>query len=164
MLRNSLALIGVGTLVSVGLLYSEEQIGTQAEEQAIRSVINNEFKALRARDWNPFVAAWAHKPNSAWIGISEDGYVYEHVGWENLEKFYRGLFTVDPQPLSDWEYRNLSISIGGNLAWAAFDKYGSRDPDDKTLTKQSRQFRTLIKEDGHWRILTVIWVRQPKES
>lgn len=156
--RFIISIIICSALFLVGQLYSQEKIDMQAEEKAIKEVIHNEFKLLRARNWDEFIATWAHKPNTAWIGVSKDGHIFEVVGWENLERFYKGLFRRGPKRIGAWEQRNFLIKISGNLAWAAFDKYTTGGPDSQTMRKRSREFRSLIKEDGQWKILNVTWI------
>jgi hypothetical protein len=68
------------------------------------------------------------------------------VGWEKIKKGYEEFFEGNPEPGDTvFEYRDFTIVIHDDLAFAAFDKFVKVDDEMK---KQTREFRLLNKMEN----------------
>jgi hypothetical protein len=143
-------------IIFVSLISSLFSQNTE-EEDAIILLINNAYQALLDRDRDTYMDTWAHQNAAARIRIDNDK-SSEVLGWENLKKYYESIIINFPKPDEQvFEYKNFSILIQDDLAWASFDKFIKVNDE---MQKQTREFRVLIKENGKWKVLSMIYIIQ----
>lgn len=127
------------------------------DEKAIIALVNKAYQALLDRDWETYTDTWAHEKTASRIGISGED-VSELNGWENIEEMYLTGLKNNPEPgKTVFEYRNFTILVKDDIAWAAFDKYLKVENE---MEKRTREYRRLIKQEGVWKVLTLMHVSQ----
>ena len=117
-----------------------------ASDELEREVVD----VIKRRDVDPKLAAEIVR------GCESDLQLQRFGTWEELSKYYKRLFERGRDTSGvEFEYRNFSIKVQDDMAWASFDKFMKRG---EQMRKVSRELRVLIKEDGKWKNLTMMFV------
>lgn len=146
-LTGTITLLLATTLLLCG--QTNGGITTMADDRAaIIEVIESEQKYFSQRDFDKYATTFVHTDNVYW----GDGITYTKYSWQALAHHMQTYMANNPEPVEPQEYFNYDIKIVGNKAWALFNK---RDKGEtETLTNEHR---ILVKEDGKWKIKTLIF-------
>ena len=124
-------------------------IAQDSEKQAIIKVIEDEHRYLNERNFEKMAETFDHSENVLWgngVGMAQKG-------WDSLGKLYKEYIENNPEPVEPQVFFNYEIWVYGNKAWAVFEKKNKRE--DKPV---SREQRTLVKKDGKWKIVTLLFL------
>lgn len=120
-----------------------------AEEKAIKQVIENESKYFWGRDLKSWKKTYVHEPYVSWTSSSREG-VTRYEGWKTWLTEVRALFEESPEPIpynENVRKYNYVFRIYGDGAWVSFEQENN---GVKTI-----ETRILEKQNGGWKIAMV---------
>ena len=118
------------------------------EESAVNAVIDAMAKAVRAGDVDAMLAQCA--PG---IVIFDMVPPIKHEGEDSIRALWSK--TLEPfQPPLEFEFKEVDITIGGNVAFArCFSRFGGTRSDGTRVANWMRSTLGFQKVDGRWRIV-----------
>jgi len=141
------------------------QVDTDKESAAIQATIERFLQAHAERDYETWGHLWVHKPYVCFSAIGKD-YDYYDSGWTNIYNGTKVYFmnekkldedlgrtqTIEP---SDYRFRIYDDNACAQfkINWESTYKDGKK-PDGYV----SREFYTLEKVDGQWKVASIIAV------
>jgi hypothetical protein len=124
----------------------------EAEQAAIRKVLDEETYYFYVRDYHKWVDCWSHKPDVFFSFTSKDGYTIKK-GWEEISDYIGNFMRQNPDPHEPpIERSNFVYHLQGNLAWVYFD---NREGD-----LYGRYQRVLRKENGQWKVINMTGINE----
>ncbi len=123
------------------------------DETAIKEVIVSETTAFFALDYKGWANLWLQSPHDSQAWNNSDGSVMSTIGWDKVSagaKEWIDSQKVAPAPPTATR-DNWDIHISGDMAAVSFTQYvkGSEG------TSTSKEFRTMVRKDGQWKISSV---------
>ena len=120
-----------------------------ADEAAIKKVIEASGVAAGKRDLNAFTACFVNSPDLYYQIMTADHQVILAHGMENMKKMVGGYFQTVPASAAPGSHQasDYRMRVNGNMATATMN-----DTDGK---ENSRMQMVLEKADGTWKILTL---------
>ena len=145
-----------GLVFFVQFTFAQENIDLAAQENAIKEIVIKESTAWANRDYNTFISTWAHKPYSTWRAFNGRR-LFETFGWDEINKNFESSFKNNPDTLKVKITRNdFVIHVNNNMAWISFIANYSWDNPGRVVKLKTQESRSLIKENGQWKILTLM--------
>ena len=122
-------------------------IAQESEKEAIIKLIEKEHLAMSKLDFETYASCFEHSERVLW----GDGINYSWKGWEKMshevKSWMEGATPREPQI-----FYNYQIQIAKDKAWATFNKKWKNG--DKPISKEQR---ILIKKDGEWKLVAMIF-------
>ena len=138
-----------------------EATAQSTEEAAVIAVIKAETEAAFARDVEAWKATWLHDSRASQTHVSGGNY-RTFSGWDNIYSWAMEWLKNNLTPSEDkLSYENFNVRLEDGLAWAEYDQRQAYMENNQNKEWLSRQQRTLVKEDGVWKItsMTIIHVQ-----
>ena len=124
----------------------------EADEVAIKAVIEGLTAAVYARDYKTYVNAWADGDYISRVGSYPDGGVTKATG-DDYRKQMQAAAAKPGEPTKDKITRdNWLIRVNGNSAFVVFDQHNAR-PDG--TTRHSVEERYLERVNTEWKLVNV---------
>jgi len=124
-----------------------------AETDEVKRVIREETESYYRRDGDAWTGTWVNDSSAIRTFITSSSYSVQ-LGWEKFGPGTVATLKKDPTPQAVRVDRsNYVLRIDGDLAWAEYDERTSY-PTDSVPPLLARQQRTLVKQNGGWRILS----------
>ena len=127
-------------------------LAQNAETDAVKRVIREETESYYRRDADAWMGTWVQDSSAIRTFITGSSYSVAR-GWDTFGPGTVASLRKEPTPQRERVDRsNYVVRIDGALAWAEYDERTTNRPDSLPLL--ARQQRTLIKQNGRWRILS----------
>ena len=139
-------------LVLGGLLICGYSYSQTAEQEAIKKVCLGETLAYRNYDFDTWASYHVHSADEQLAWNNPDGSFGSQSGWETISKGMKDWFQTSQK--ENWKDTsdNFNFVIHGDMA---FVSYSTRTQDAAGKIAQKRDYRTLLKIKGQWKILAV---------
>lgn len=128
-----------------------------SEKEAIKAVIEKETTGWANRNFETWSSAWQHSDDVMAVFVSPGSYS-ETIGWDELSANMKWQFENYPAAITDRVAReNFVIRVDGAVAWVTFEQFRWREGSGERT--HSREQRSLVKDNGRWKIasLTTIY-------
>ena len=125
----------------------ETVMGDRAETE-VRAVIDTFSDGVRNRDIEAMESVIAHEPNIVFYGSQAGD---KRVGWEDIKTSFQEQFqdTDDIQS----EVLDSTISMAGDVAWAAYDLRYSEEGGSVPVAFESRWSCVLRRDTDGWKMV-----------
>ena len=144
-------------VIILALFATEFGIAQSNQHEAIKKTIFEETEAFFDRDIEKWKSGWMHNDKISRTVI-RNSFHSQVNGWNEVEKMMDEYFTLNPEPVPvKIEQLNFIIHENDNLAWVEFEERldFEEDEDDNYMTQQQR---TLIKDNGEWKLVGQVTV------
>ena len=123
-----------------------------ADIDEVKRVIREETESYYRRDADAWTGTWVNDSTAIRTFITGSSYSVAR-GWDTFGPGTVASLRREPTPQPERvTWSNYVMRIDGALAWAEYDERTINRPDSLPLL--ARQQRTLIKQNGRWRILS----------
>lgn len=130
--------------------------GKQDDFEAIVQVIRDDTLAFQSQDYAAWKKGWAQDERARDVFISTTAGISVVSGWPAIATHMRKVFDDGlSDPMIDFGYENLQISIIGDCAWAVFDTWSTWENGDRG---ESFDTRILERHDRHWKFVYASFV------
>jgi tetratricopeptide (TPR) repeat protein len=127
-----------------------------AEEDAIKKLMRQETEVFFARKADAWKAIRLQQENTSNTYVSSNSYT-NMMGWEKLRATVENNFKSNSKPIPvEVKQDNFTIRTGGDLAWVEYDQTLTVPGVDPKSTDVSREYRSLVKDNGSWKIASQI--------
>jgi ketosteroid isomerase-like protein len=137
-------------LFSAVLFLSAQSYSQTAEEEIIKKVCIAETKAFNDFDMDALAAYHVQSANDQLVLNKADGKFSATSGWENISKKLKNYFQTGKKQNAKLASENYVFVIEGNMAFVC---YNASSQNAAGKTSQSKEYRTLLKMKGKWKIL-----------
>lgn len=128
-------------------------LAQSAEADEVKRVIREETESYYRRDADVWKGTWVNDSSAIRTFITSGSYSVA-LGWEKFGPGTVETLRKDPTPQAVRVDRtNYVVRIDGGLAWAEYDER-TNYPTDSVPPLLARQQRTLVKQNGQWKILS----------
>lgn len=149
-------IFSIAVLMTVCLTVSTLKTNAQSKDvTAIKKVIEEESNAYFHKNYDDWLKTWAHDSADVLLRVAPDNY-YKLLGWNEIAAEYKtdiqhlpAMSEADIDPLV--HKTDYDIKLNGNMASAGF----------KNGKSHSIELRTLVKQNGSWKILTLTTINSP---
>ncbi len=139
--------------VITSVTIASEKKNDAAEEENIKAVIAEETNSWKEGNYKNWANTWSHEPYIFWVASGVAAY-NDFDSWDALNDAIGETIKNRKRPLDiKVERDNYRIRIFGNGAWATFDQYFIWEEDGVEQKSMSKDFRTLEKVEGKWKII-----------
>jgi hypothetical protein len=123
-----------------------------ADIDEVKRIIREETESYYRRDADAWMGTWVNDSSAIRTFITGSSYSVAR-GWDTFGPGTVASIRKDPTPQPERvTWSNYVMRIDGALAWAEYDERTTNRADNVPLL--ARQQRTLIKQNGQWRILS----------
>jgi hypothetical protein len=159
MLKKSMIIIAFSTIQMMNSS-CEKQIDIEAEEAAIKAVIENETKAAYARNYDEFIKTWAWEPYCLWTIAGKKEH-YELAGWDTMATTWKKWMAEYPESFTDEVIReNYNIRVYGKGAWVTFEQHNKQSRKNDPNFIPVRAMRVLEKTDQGWKVVLMCGIHR----
>lgn len=124
-----------------------------AEEEVIKTTLRDHTQHLLDRNLESIRAGWLHDAKATRTVITKYGYS-QLTGWDKIDAMYTRAVETNPEPTAGTlRSSNHVIRVDGNVASAEYDQELLDSKGE--VTRRTRELRTLVKQDGHWKIASM---------
>ncbi len=123
-----------------------------ADHDAIKKVCYEESMAYHARDFEKWASYHVQSAEADLAYNNPDGSFGYDAGWEKLGAGMKEWFRTAEKEEMKLTNSNFTFLIQGNMAFVAYD---SDNLNAQGKTMKLREYRTLLRSDGQWKILSV---------
>jgi ketosteroid isomerase-like protein len=145
-MKKSFILI-LGVLLFCANTYSQTE-----EEDAIKKVCVAETKAFNDFDFDALASYHVQSADDQLAVNKPDGSFSSLSGWETIGKALKNYFLATKKETVKLASDNFTFVIHGDMAFACYNASSQNTEGKTTLAKE---FRTLLKINGQWKILGV---------
>lgn len=134
----------------------QETLDIEAEQNAIKAVLESETQEYLNLDYDKFSANWVQEPYALWLYAGKDN-IIEKSSWDSVGAFFKNMFDTSPKPEQTEVIRsNFIFRIYGNVAWVTYDETIKRNGGDtESYSKPFKELRLLEKGSDGWKIAFV---------
>ncbi len=145
-------------LAALGLVACEQKVDVAAEEEAIKTAIQNETNAFVDNDYERLAAAWVHEPYVAHASMGGG-----KVGWDSLSVAFKNAIenAIELKNKEPDKYRveftqsNFDIHLDGNAAYVLYDEHREGIWEGEEFSNDIKVVKYLVKKDGEWKLVAV---------
>jgi len=145
-MKNSFALL-LG-----GLLFCTFAAAQAADHDAIKKVCYDESMAFHALDFEKWASYHTQSADEQLAWNNPDGSFGFESGWDKIGTGMKDWFKTAEKEVIKLSNSNFIIVIHGDMAFAAYD---SEALNSQNKTMKMREYRTLLRVGGQWKILAV---------
>lgn len=132
-------------------------ITTNAEDSVgILKAIEMETRNFYKKDHAAWSKSYVQNDKVFWICV-EPEVSLRAKGWNDLSKFVAEWMKANPEPMdyekSKFETTRIHLEIKGEMAFVTLQ--GSNLAEDEKTTRYTMGSRTMVKENGDWKILAM---------
>jgi ketosteroid isomerase-like protein len=135
------------------LLFCASSYSQTTEEKAIKKVCIAQTKAFNDFDIDALAAYHVQSVNDQLTINKSDGSYSVTSGWENINKALKNYFQKSKKGSVKLASDNFMFVVQGKMAFVCYNA-SSQNTNGKTTI--SREYRTLQKIKGQWKILAVL--------
>lgn len=135
-----------------GLLFWGQTFSQTADQEALKKICLGETQAYRDFDYDTWAAYHVQSADDQLCWNSPDGSFGFQTGWDTISKGMKEWFQTAQKEHWKSTSDNFHYVIHGDIALVSYST-SSQDPAGKT--KQNREYKTLLKSKGQWKILAV---------
>jgi len=150
-MKTTLLIILIAFTSSIGFAQS-------ADDENIKKVINAESDAAYKSDMDAWQRTWLHSPKVNWVVVA-NGFYRRISGWDSLSVFIGDIMKANPTGNKvSITTDSFNISSDGNMAWVDFQQTVAfpATSTDSSTTQRSHGYRTLVKDNNEWKLLSMI--------
>ncbi len=122
------------------------------DHDAIKKICYEESMAYHARDFEKWASYHVHSAEADLVWNNPDGSFGYDAGWEKLSAGMKEWFRTAEKEEMKLTNSNFSFVIRGDMAFAAYD---SDNLNAQGKTMKQREYRSLLRIEGQWKILAV---------
>jgi hypothetical protein len=145
MKRSFILILGV-------LLFCAHSYSQTTDEEAIKKVCIAETQAYIDFDYDALASYHVQSADDQLAWNSPDGSFGSESGWETISKGLKNYFQTGKKESLKLSSDNYSFVIHDDMAFACYNANSQNTEGKTTLAKE---FRTLLKINGQWKILAV---------
>jgi hypothetical protein len=123
---------------------------------AIMEAIALESRNFYLKDHKAWAASYVHSPKVHWICV-EPGISLRANGWDDLSKFVADWMVANPKPMelkqSNSAHSTVEMEIFPEMAFVTIE--ASNLNEDGKTTRYTMGSRTMVKQNGEWKILSM---------
>lgn len=122
----------------------------------VLDTIEAETAAYFAKDYKAWLETWVHSRQAVKIIGFPNGAIHRSVDWANIAPWMNRSMEMLPQLNRSNETlrrENLEISCDGNMAFVQYDQICEDTGEPFDVPGRRYEFRTLLNQNGRWRIL-----------
>jgi ketosteroid isomerase-like protein len=140
-------------LILGALLFCAQTFSQTADEEAIKKVCIAETQAYVDFDYDALASYHVQSADDQLALNKADGSFSSISGWEAISKALKNYFQTSKKEPVKLASDNFTFVIHGDMAFACYNA-SSQNTEGKTSV--SKEFRTLLKINGQWKILSVL--------
>lgn len=141
------------TLILGVLLFCANTYSQTADQEAIKKVCVAETKAFNDFDFDAYASYHVQSTDDQLALNKADGSFSSISGWEAISKALKNYFQTSKKESVKLASDNFTFVIHDDMAFACYNA-SSQNTEGKTSV--SKEFRTLLKINGQWKILAVL--------
>ena len=147
-MSRQLVVFHPGTTKHLVNAYNKETVMGDRAETEVRAVIDTFSDGVRNRDIEAMESVIAHEPNIVFYGSQAGD---KRVGWKDIKTSFQEQFedTDDIQS----EVLDSTISMAGDVAWAAYDLRYSEEGGCAPVAFESRWSCVLRRDPDGWKMV-----------
>ncbi len=145
-MKKSFILI-LGLLLFCGQTFSQTK-----EQEAIKKVCLGETQAYANHDYDTWASYHVQSSDEQLSWNNADGSFGALSGWDAISKEMKEWFQSEQKDTWKSTSENFKFIIRGDMAFVSYSS-ASQNPDGKT--KQNRDYKTLLKIKGEWKLLSI---------
>jgi ketosteroid isomerase-like protein len=134
------------------LLFCAPSYSQTADQDSIKKVCIAETKAFTDFDFDALASYHVQSADDQLALNKADGSFSSISGWEAISKALKNYFQTGKKETVKLASDNFTFVIHGDMAFACYNA-SSQNTEGKTSV--SKEFRTLLKINGQWKILSV---------
>jgi ketosteroid isomerase-like protein len=134
------------------LLFCTHSYSQTADEEAIKKVCIAETKAFTDFDYDALASYHVQSADDQLALNKPDGSFSSISGWEAISKALKNYFQTGKKETVKLASENFNFVIHDDMAFACYNASSQNTEGKTTLAKE---FRTLLKINGQWKILAV---------
>jgi tetratricopeptide (TPR) repeat protein len=147
------------TFVALIALTTSLASAQSTDEDAIKKALQAETEAFFSLNADAWQAAWLHDANVTRADVANNSYS-TIKGWDSfgpalVNQIKQAAKQGKAAPVSVTS-DNYVIRVDGNLAWAEYDQHLTGSNNGTAATNFAHEYRTLVKQDGAWKIGNLI--------
>lgn len=123
-----------------------------ADHDAIKKVCYEESMAYHARDFEKWASYHLQSAEADLVWNNPDGSFGYDAGWEKMGAGMKEWFRTAEKEEVRLTNSNFSFTIRGDMAFVAYDSEALSIQDKTT---RMREYRTLLRSGGQWKVLAV---------
>ncbi len=135
-----------------GLLLCGHSVGQTADHEAIMQLCYEESMAYHACDFEKWATYHVQSAEADLAYNNPDGSFGYDSGWEKLSAGMKEWLQTAEKVEMKLTNTNFTFVIRGDMAFVAYD---SDNLNAQGKTMKLREYRTLLRSDGQWKILAV---------
>jgi ketosteroid isomerase-like protein len=139
-------------LILGALLFCAQTFSQTADQEAIKKVCIAETKAFTDFDFEAYASYHVQSADDQLTVNKPDGSFGSESGWETISKGMKDYFQTAKKGNVKLSSENFTFVIHGDMAFACYNASSQNTEGKTTLAKE---FRTLLKINGQWKILAV---------
>jgi tetratricopeptide (TPR) repeat protein len=141
-------------------LLAQQPVSTKmsggSAEQVIKAKIEAETQAYYDGHLKVLKSGWVEDERASRIVVNRANYS-RIAGWTKIADWYTQALS---ERGADWSAApfsndNYVLTIKDNMAWVEYDQTTRYTANGNEATSKSRELRTLVNEDGHWKFLSM---------
>ena len=140
------------TLIFGGLLLCGHTIAQNDDQQTIMQICYEESMAYHARDYEKWASYHVQSAEADLAYNNPDGSFGFDSGWEKLGAGMKEWLRTAEKEEMKLTNSNFSFVIRGDMAFVAYD---SDNLNAQGKTMKLREYRTLLRSDGQWKVLAI---------
>jgi hypothetical protein len=134
------------------LLFSAPSYSQTEDQEAIKKVCIAETQAYVDFDYETYASYHVQSADDQLTVNKADGSFGSLSGWEAISKRLKDYFLTGKKETVKLASNNFTFIIHGDMAFACYNPSSQNTEGKTTLAKE---FRTLLKIKGQWKILAV---------
>lgn len=139
-------------LILGGLSFCGYTFSQTADQEAIKKVCIAETEAYIDFDYDNWASYHVQSADEQLAWNNPDGSFGSQSGWQAISKAMKDYFKTGKKEHLKSSSDNFTFVIHGDMAFASFNR-SSQNAEGKTT--QLKEYRTLLKKNGKWKILAV---------
>ena len=134
------------------LFFSARSYSQTADQEAIKKVCIAETQAYVDFDYDTYASYHVQSADDQLTVNKADGSFGSISGWEAISKRLKDYFQTGKKETVKLASENFTFIIHDDMAFACYNASSQNTEGKTTLAKE---FRTLLKVNGEWKILAV---------
>jgi hypothetical protein len=135
-----------------GLLLCGHSVAQTADHEAIMQLCYEESMAYHARDFEKWATYHVQSTEADLAYNNPDGSFGYDTGWEKLSAGMKEWLRTAEKEDMKITNSNFNFTIQGDMAFVSYD---SDNLNAQGKTMRIREYRTLLRIDGQWKVLTI---------
>lgn len=139
-------------LILGGLLLYGQAFSQTAEQETLKKICIGEAQAYEKLDYNTWASYHVQSADEQLSWNNPDGSFGTQLGWDAISNGMKEWFGAAKKENLKTTSDNFNFIIRGDMA---FVSYSSSSLNEAGKTMKKRDFKTLLKSKGQWKILAI---------